>query len=163
MGIIKEKRAIESEKETHATDLFTFFFSFLLLLLLLLLVVAVIFRSLAPLIRIRPLHDRSLIIVKGFVYYHPDENNLTRHTHNRPQIQLKRRLFSCLCARSPSLHRIVFYRYEKKKEKCKKNSNSRRRRELNLKNRKNRKKNVKLDLHFFYWALTCKFIRKNSL
>ena len=117
MGIIKEKRAIESEKETHATDLFTFFFSFLLLLLLLLLVVAVIFRSLAPLIRIRPLHDRSLIIVKGFVYYHPDENNLTRHTHNRPQIQLKRRLFSCLCARSPSLHRIVFYRYEKKKRK----------------------------------------------
>ena len=116
MGIIKEKRAIESEKETHATDLFTFFFSFLLLLLLLLLVVAVIFRSLAPLIRIRPLHDRSLIIVKGFVYYHPDENNLTRHTHNRPQIQLKRRLFSCLCARSPSLHRIVFYRYEKKKK-----------------------------------------------
>ena len=116
MGIIKEKRAIESEKETHATDLCTFFFSFLLLLLLLLLVVAVIFRSLAPLIRIRPLHDRSLIIVKGFVYYHPDENNLTRHTHNRPQIQLKRRLFSCLCARSPSLHRIVFYRYEKKKK-----------------------------------------------
>ena len=95
---------------------FFLFFSFFLLLLLLLLVVAVIFRSLAPLIRIRPLHDRSLIIVKGFVYYHPDENNLTRHTHNRPQIQLKRRLFSCLCARSPSLHRIVFYRYEKKRK-----------------------------------------------
>lgn len=53
--------------------------------------------SLAPLIRIRPLHDRSLIIVKGFVLS-SDENNLTRHT--RPQIQLSDSFsfLPCLCS-----------------------------------------------------------------
>ena len=66
MGITKRrenKKTKKQKKETHATNGSVS--------LAVVVAAAVIFRSSAPLIRIRPLHDRSLIIVKGFVYDHP--------------------------------------------------------------------------------------------